>query len=54
MEEKELHSLIKEANQLTMLKQLFRDKLNHYSGITRDQLEDICIMLGFYKEGEDK
>lgn len=52
MEEKELHSLIKEANQLNMLKQLFRDKLNHYNGITHSELENVCIMLGFYKEGD--
>lgn len=52
MEEKELHSLVKEAHELAMLKRLFQEKLNRYSGITRDELESICIMIGFRKEVE--
>ena len=52
VEEKELHSLVKEAHELAMLKRLFQEKLNRYSGITRDELESICIMIGFRKEVE--
>lgn len=53
MEEQALEKM-NEAHELAMLKRLFKEKLNHYSGITRDELENICIMLGFYREGEGK
>lgn len=53
MENGELQ-VFREAHELAMLKRLFQVKLNHYSGISRDELENICIMLGFYREGESK
>ena len=51
MEGNELHSLIKEAHEAKLLKQLMAKKLAKYGGIKHDELENICMMFGINKEG---
>lgn len=53
MEEQALEKM-NEAHELAMLKRLFKEKLNHYNGITHGELENICTMLGITKAKEEK
>ncbi len=53
MENGELQ-VFRESHEASLLKRLFAEKLRCYSGITYDELKNICIMLGINKEGESE
>lgn len=50
MEEKDLHSLMKEAHEAKLLKMFLADKLTDYRDIKHDEVETICFMFGITKE----
>ncbi len=54
MEEKDLHSLVKEAHEAKLLKNLLAAKLRGYGGIKHDELESLCIMFNIIipKDGD--
>lgn len=47
----EVERLMKAEHETILLKRLFAEKLRIYSGITREELENICTMLGVTREG---
>lgn len=42
----------KEAHEAEMMKRLLKQRLELYSGITYQELVDICTMLGIRKDGD--
>ena len=46
MSENEIATLVKEAHEAKLLKQLLEEKLHGYGGIKNDELELICSMSG--------
>lgn len=53
MENGELQ-VFREAHEASILKRLLAEKLRSYSGITREELENICIMLGVTREDDSE
>lgn len=49
VEEKDLHSLMKEAHEAKLLKMFLADKLTDYRDIKHDEVETICFMFGITK-----
>lgn len=43
---------ITEAHEAKLLKRLLKQRLESYSGITYQELVDICTMLGIRKDGD--
>lgn len=50
----EIEMLIAEAHDAALLKRVLAEKLNRYSGISRDELELICAMFGIRREVEER
>ena len=46
------YRLVRAEHEATILKRLLAEKLRSYSGITREELENICTMLGVTREGD--
>ena len=45
-------NVIEEAHEAKILKRLLKQRLESYSGITYQELVDICTMLGIWKDGD--
>lgn len=43
---------ITEAHEAKLLKRLLKQRLESYTGITYQELVDICTMLGIQKDGD--
>ena len=50
----EVERLMKAEHETTLLKRLLAEKLRSYSGIPREELENICTMLGVTREGDSE
>lgn len=47
-------ALVKEAHEAQLLKQYLRGALKGYSGISHEELRNICAMFGVGEEGDDE
>ena len=53
MNEFETRTLICEARDAALLKQVLREKLKRYGGIKHEELELICAMFGIQREDDE-